>query len=197
MHVAQRMPQIMGHSQRPKGPTGLKRTPSDLIPWFPVCKSFNLKVQWHLLIGSMIFVTDAMCFVMFLVYHNLTGAISRLPPLCGVLRRSCFTEQWRPGASRRHPAIWKSGSPTLSCGKIGKSGENPMKLMFSGGKIVWLKSEHVTTVTFSPTKKVMDKPILRQSKMMARVILVPMAPKPSAKTQYEIYESIHLQWPQR
>ena len=44
-----------------------------------------------------------------------------------------------------------------------------------------------------PNKKSHGQPILRQSKMMARVILVPMAPKPSAKTQYEIYESIHLQ----
>ena len=78
---------------------------------------------------------------MFLVYHNLTGAISRLPPLCGVLRRSCFTEQWRPGAPRRHPAnpaIWKSGSPMKKSivlwknwEKWGKSHEN---YMFSGGK---------------------------------------------------------------
>ena len=197
MHVAQRMPQIMGHSQRPKGPTGLKRTPSDLIPWFPVCKSFNLKVQWHLLIGSMIFVTDAMCFVMFLVYHNLTGAISRLPPLCGVLRRSCFTEQWRPGASRRHPAIWKSGSPTLSCGKIGKSGENPMKLMFSGGKIVWLKSEHVTTVTFSPTKKSWTNLFWDNQKWWLESFWCPWPPNRQQRLNYEIYESIHLQWPQR
>ena len=66
----------------------------------------------------------------------------------------------RRGRHPANPAIWKSGSPMKKSivlwknwEKWGKSHEN---YMFSGGKIVWLKSSNVTTVAFSPTKKVMD-----------------------------------------